>query len=541
LAALLRVFGDFLLLSLVHLYLWWLAALGVGFAVMRRLDPSSAFLSLFATTAVVLSHPALTLGHAYNSAATALGGATLLLLLRYEDRRPLSALVWAGTLSGLTIMAKQNVGFFVVGGAGLALALDQLRRGELGRNLRPWLALGSGLVIGVGPPLAYFASKAGAHEALRQLLTDATSAKGGSLRLLGRAVPRLIISLGTPHRALYELVVSGLLLAPIVWYWRCHGRAPVAGAASLPPKPAMALWTITATIVALVMLTLIDLPSLTQRLSRVQLSCFPSYSVCFFLVLYASLFVGFVFWVSRNLVSARFKTATACVFGASMMIGNATSSLAYLPTVIPVVLPIFLCLVTNTARSSSVCRLTAVLSIVCALLEATFPAYAPHFTALMPLQSTLPFAGLWGPTAYAQYVRDVCSTFASRLTDRRVLWLSGGGPHLAFGGRPVYNVAVLYLDTYNSRIEPRLKSNWDNHPPDVVVLGPFTAAPGAQFLTHDSLTRWLGQSFEPRVTLPQWGLVLYDRRNPGTLSRSDVVRPACNPDGPEGSGFAWLR
>jgi len=119
------------------------------------------------------------------------------------------------------------------------------------------------------------------------------------------------------------------------------------------------------------------------------------------------------------------------------------------------------------------------------------PPVMPIFNRLAPLLEGTPFAGLRCDRVYHGYVRQMFTHVTPRIEGRRTLWLWRYGPHSAFGGRPVLNVAVYCPDTYHSRIEDSLFAAWENVPPEYVVLGDFGRARGAKRLSEAAVQAWL--------------------------------------------------
>jgi hypothetical protein len=85
---------------------------------------------------------------------------------------------------------------------------------------------------------------------------------------------------------------------------------------------------------------------------------------------------------------------------------------------------------------------------------------------------------------------------APRIQGHPTLWVHVGGPHLAWGGKPVFAPATMHLDTYHARSEAAFREHWAAQPPEFVFVGYQTPCVGSQLFTPEALQRWLPERYE---------------------------------------------
>src|SRR5262249_51560907 len=95
-----------------------------------------------------------------------------------------------------------------------------------------------------------------------------------------------------------------------------------------------------------------------------------------------------------------------------------------------------------------------------------------------------PFHGLRAPLPYARRAAELWDEVRPVLQQRRALWLvGGGGPFLAFGGLPVPGAGYYMPDSFPARLAPRMIQEWQNNPPEVVLLSDDFRNPQSVLLT----------------------------------------------------------
>jgi hypothetical protein len=149
------------------------------------------------------------------------------------------------------------------------------------------------------------------------------------------------------------------------------------------------------------------------------------------------------------------------------------------------------------------------------LLFTAFPPdfWVPNFQRVYKLPEHSRFAGLYSNEAYASYVNTLLENVTPRIHNRTTLWLCFDGPHQAYGGKAVYSVPLLHLDTYNTRSEPILKQRWEKEPPEFVVLGPeVRLPPDAAFLKWTNINAWLSASYDKVWESAQWRVSLWQHK-----------------------------
>jgi len=197
----------------VHLYLWWFAALLVGWRVAGAfgLRPAAQTAAMFLATC--LSFPALHLGHAYSYAGTFFFGLTLLKLMKYRERPETKHLLVAGACAGLGLFAKQNLGAVSLLLGLTVLVFDGMVKNQTGALVGRTLLFFAGAAAAFLPIFGFFASKAGASEVFQQMFSDAGKGKGGLFGMIYHLLPFFFFTPETPLRGVWTLLISGAISA----------------------------------------------------------------------------------------------------------------------------------------------------------------------------------------------------------------------------------------------------------------------------------------------------------------------------------------
>jgi hypothetical protein len=501
LAGLLWMAGDSLWIFAIHLYLWWIAALWVGLRLLRRLSNDTLLQSAAILVALVLSYPASTLGHAYNYAATFFVGLEILFVLdAFEGQNPRAAL-WAGIAGAMGLWAKQNVGLAVSFIAGAGLLAEALFAARESSRWRSVVRFSIGFLLGVAPFVAFFIAKAGVHEFWTQFLGDGSRAKGGLVRLILNMVPAVTLPPQTPHWRGLELVSTASVAGLSAWIIFRQTRASGPEVLLKISRSQKMIW-ITAIIVgAISILSLFDLGFRGNVYGFLE-NPYADWVRIGISAVYIFCTIGFMiaFWRLRT---APLK-ALISLLGAALMGSFAMSSGNYLPFAAPVVLPLFFVSLHWTGFRSPL-ALAAALAIGLTILQFV----GRPFSKLEPFPANTPFAGLWADSEYVQRTRMIFEHITPVIHGHTALWMTSGGPHSAFGGLPVKNVASYFADTYNPREEGRLEAEWRKTPPEFIVTSYFRPAEGAKLLTPIGIVTWLKGRYEviwesPRGDLKLW-------------------------------------
>ncbi|MCX8090762.1 MAG: glycosyltransferase family 39 protein [Verrucomicrobiae bacterium] len=500
LAALLGVLGDSLWCWAIHLYCWWLAALLVGWQLLRRLTVDTNLRQAGVILMAIFSNPAGTLGHAHNYASTTFAGLGALFILRaLADGRDREWFL-SGLSIGLATLAKQNVGCMAAVAACGVVLWQGFQEGNTKKSLGRLGRLTLGIATAFVPAATFFGAHAGYSEFLRQYFLDAGTAKGGIALVLGRALPRIILMPETPHRRIVEGLISApLLLGAGAWLWlrlrdAASRRDFVTG--EITPQPLSRL-AVGGFLVSMTMLSVVSLWPWDSVRAPLP------FDVSRFVPTGAEVFIQLAYLLSVTafvVAGFRFRNClnwfAVSVLGGVILFSAATSSILYYPFCAPVVLPMLLGLLHQSGGFPNLARQTLLVGVLFLVVFFFRPVFAPTFAALKPLPSGSPFAGLYAPAGTAELVADRWGSLTPWIRGRRTLWLCSGGPHSAYGGLPVKNVPLFYKDTYHSRHEPSLRRAWEAQPPEFVVVGPFLPAAGARLLTAEGIREWLGDRFE---------------------------------------------
>lgn len=492
----------------IHLYLWWVATLLVGLQVARAfgLRPAAQAAAMF--FAACLSLPAVHLGHAYSYAGTFFFGLTLLKLLQHRRSAETKHLLLAGAFAGLGIFAKQNIGGMAVILGLSVIAYDCLMKNERPLLIRRGFLFGAGTAATFLPIFGYFASKAGASEVFHQMFSDAGAGKGGFFGMLFHVLPLFFFTPETPSRQLWTLLISGtlaMLFLGLVGFKMYHlqkNPAPLPA----PAAPRHFWWLICLAIgivAALSAASLLDLPQVRIFFDRLHpnaiYAChgftapliFVAYS--FFTALAAICLLSIEHW-------RRPELALPIITLPLLLWGHEISMEGYLPYGAPIVVPVALLLLERMGLIRNTVPLACVAGVLLMTGRAasTQEGYCPpSFQALAALPANSKFANLRAQASFHTYVNETQQNISPLIQDRPTLWLSIGGPHLAWGGKSVFSVASLFADTYNVRSEPELMRRWQAQPPEFIVVSDLWPCRGSQILTKEALSQWLPQKYDP--------------------------------------------
>lgn len=506
----------------LHLYAWWFAALLVGLQVARALGlrPAAQAAALFFAACVSL--PATHLGHAYSYAGTFFFGLTLLQLHQFRTSDSLKQLLLAGVFAGLGIFAKQNIGIIAaLLGVGI-IAYDCIMQNRISQIFRQSLIFFIGTVLVFLPIFAFFASKAGANEVFQQMFSDAGAGKGGMFGMLFHILPLFFFSTETPARQLWTLAFSGVVGVAFFGFvgLKMH-RLQASPISDSPSKIAKDYWRIIYCAVGIVALlsavSLFDLPSVRDCFNKLHPAAIYQFhgfvaplnfiAYTFFTALAAICLLSPAYWLQKDLFLS--------IVGLPLVLwGHELSFHGYLPFGAPVVVPLAFTLLEKIGIIRNTVPLGCVAGVIFAVGVAgsTQPGYQPpSFKSVERLPSNSQFAGLWANPIFAATTKELHENVAPKIRDKSTLWLCIGGPHLAFGGKSVFNVAALFGDTYNLRSEPALFEHWQAQPPQFIFVGDRNLCPGSQVFTTESLNLWLPQRYDPVWKSSQrdatlWGL-----------------------------------
>lgn len=491
----------------LHLYAWWLAALLVGLRVAKAFNLSPATQAAAMLLAACLSLPATHLGHAYSYAGTVCFGLTLLQLEQHRRHPSRRAILLAGALAGLGLFAKQNIGIVALGLGLVGLTLGQ----SAGNQPRlPWqrfsFILGAAAVF--LPIFAVFAHFAGAGEVFRQMFSDASEGKGGLFSMIYHALPLYFFQPQTPLRELWIILFAGgLVLGFFVFlgnrFYRTQQNSPAASPTT-DDAPSWCWVTAALSIVAsLAAISLLDLPGVRSLFNRLH----PDAIYKFHGFVAPLVFVGYSFFSVLAAIGLfglgqrrRPELIPPLLALPLLLWGHEISCQGYLPFGAPVVVPLAMVLLERLGLIRNIARLACVASVVLmtGVAASTQDGFQPScFKATATLPVRTEFAGLRSAHDFAASARELQEHVAPRIRGLPTLWICVGGPHLVWGGKPVFAVGSLFADTYNLRSEPVLTQRWEATPPEFIFVGQRTYCFGSRLFTTESLNRWLPQRYDP--------------------------------------------
>jgi hypothetical protein len=512
LAALMKVFGQSLWTYLASLYLSWLGSLAVGIAILGVLGASREIKVLSVIVAGTLSAPFSTSGREHSYQGPMCAGLVILFLLRYRRSANAWDVFWAGVFTGITVVARQNIGVPF----GLAVTLLLLLPRPLGLGMQDARLLNvlrflAGGTAGLLPIMGYFFSNAGFQEVIREMFLDAAAGKGGIYNVVLRGFPRLIIDPGIPHRRSIELLmaIAVLLFVGCVTYAaigrtnRSSNQNGVADTHRNSSKEANTRTTLYfgcffVVALAAMVVTLFDLPQVRTLLVALHLRFFMGFNwseVAIQAVYLAAsgATLAALFGIMRKRVPG--ELALPCILLLVLAYANATSHLSLFGFAAPVVIPILL-FVMHAAGLQNLVRRGVATAIVYLIIACLFPTWAHVFCPLYPLPGDSPFSGLYADSDYGRSVTELWRNVTPQIRGQRTLWFQIGGPLPAYEGIPVVpSVAIYYPENFNTRLEERLWKAWHLNPPAYVILSRFIPTTNAVLFRKDSIESWLSSEY----------------------------------------------
>lgn len=467
LAAFIVVLGHLLFVYHIHLWISYLLCLGAGLLLVRELGATRSSQIFGISLAAVAACPVFTWGHALDYLAPFLAGLAIFCVLRSGAGSP-----WWGLLSGavaaLAIYHKQNVGI----AAAVCIPLF-LRRKALILYLAGFLSV-------FAITFWVFASQAGATEVWRQLFTDAASTKGGFLFLVLRSIPRVIFRPDLPMRRAWEFLATAIVYAaalPVVTRtFSGHNARSVEEIDSFRLGFACIAGACLAIVASFARLDF----ALPERIPAPPWVSLLELVYIFFFVLCAAYFKGALIARERN-----WRAALFLVLAITAAQEASDPNFAYSA---PLVIPLLVALLARAGAAPG--PKTAAAAVAGLYLLGTTVVGPPAYYGMCAYRSTYalpagsPFQGLRAPLPYARRTIELWDQARPALQNRRTLWLvGGGGPFLAFGGLPVIGGGYYMPDSVPQRLAPRLIQDWQNNPPDVVLLSDGFQYPHSALLT----------------------------------------------------------
>ena len=531
LAAMMYVFGNSLWVYSIHLYIWWVLALIVGLLIVEQMGANKILAIAAVLLAVSVSLVNTQIAHAHNFAPTAIAGLSILYILRYSQQRKLISIGIAGFFAGLCILAKQNVGLAITSAGFLSLVYLYF----LSKNRTDLSACGcyfGGWLVGFFPSFIYFVENAGLRETFFQIFMDFNPGKGGLLNTAARALPRIILNPITPYQRLVELFISLIILISflIIFY------------IIISPRYKDRIWTflnksynnvdhLDITLFLFLYFIVLIILSITSIYNIAEINFIRNFITLKYISSYLNLslmiinimaFSFFMVFLINKSIWNNPKDIIPAILMIALASGHNLSGLHHIPSGAPVTIPIFVFLLARTRLSQSVPRLAVILAIFMIVLFYLFPLYNITYAPLKKLPGHSPFAGLYARAEFQKAVKGMLSEVSTRIKGKRTLWLCWPGPHSALGGEHVFNVAFMMFDTYSTRSERRLENNWKMNPPEFVVLSPLLTSKNPNFLTQESLLKWLNASYIQVWAGKGWGdkdFSLWEKNSKHGLSR----------------------
>jgi hypothetical protein len=180
--------------------------------------------------------------------------------------------------------------------------------------------------------------------------------------------------------------------------------------------------------------------------------------------------------------------------------GHEMSCQGYLPFGAALVVPLAVVLleamglIRNSVPLICIAAVVLSLGLACSTGEKFYPSC---FKPLQRLPDDSKFAMLWSRPEFTAGIKEMQTDVSPVIRGKTVLWLESGGPHLAWGGKPVYSVAQLFADTYNARSEPGMMKRWQEQPPEFVFVNEPWPCQGSRLFTKEALAIWLPQRYVP--------------------------------------------
>lgn len=486
-----RLTPPSLLLYNVHLYLWWLASIFVGYLLLRRYDIRGWTRCAALVSSAALSLPCLTPGHAYFYAAGVFCG---LFVLCFDIGLGTNRRGWmfsAGMLAGAAMFARQNLAAAMIGGIGFLYLLSILRRSIDYRKASTEVALMiCGFILSFGGILLIFSRTAGASEVLHELLLDGAHGKAGEYGLLARLIPRINLKAGLAHRRIAELVASVIVYSALLLWMARRKAKPVANRETGAFK---LLLMATVILIAANFLTLVPVDNVNRWFDSSTWPAIPTATLALTDLLNIAWLSGMLWLLVSSWKSISEKQLARGALACFVFAGTIVSSQSYSVQLAPILVPLTIAVLGPEFSRVAVIRglslLTAVWAASCVV---SFPA---TFERLAPIPGPRQFAGVFAPESYIHLTTEILGNVTPEITGKTVLWIAIYGPHAAFGGIPAPNVVPWDKTTFTSRQVAYLLRRWQADPPRYVILGPFWGDDDLQFGPESGFRQWLNTTY----------------------------------------------
>ncbi|MCX7887115.1 MAG: hypothetical protein N3B01_07695, partial [Verrucomicrobiae bacterium] len=498
------------------LYINWIAAVVVGAALLRKLTSDKTLWLGSGILAIALSLPAFSLHHAYNYQATALAGLTIYLLLAWHESQRLRYVFLAGVAAGICLYAKQNVGLVMALGGLVATTVlsSSIAMGfRFRRVLRDAAWFIAGWCLSVVPVFVYFAHWAGAAEVCRQMLFDGGQLKRDLLVALSRHVVKAVSS-GAPTSE--RLLLGALILLGVT---ACVAAMFIPANRGFPPRrqnlPLFQLTVVGFCAVSglLCLLSFADCEAV-RELAKFQLSALaPSLTSVARGTVYFGILGLTLACLLRRPLQNQTSSWVLCFFLVIFTAAYQMSARPYICFAAPLSVPLVVAIAERWRLLPNSLPALTVLAAALVTVASFLNSQHGMFVRLMRLPDRSSFARLYSYDGFPHQVAELVEQLSPRIRNAPTLWLCAPGPHLAYGGKPVFNVASFWKDTYHSRVEPTLFTRWEADPPDFVVFGPFERAPNARLLTEEHIQRWLNERYTKIWTSRTTRLTLWQRKS----------------------------
>ena len=510
-----KLFGDLYIVRQIHLQFWWAASIFSAAWLSLALGQTARTAVLSAGLAA-FSHLACHMQHEHNFMATtfvAIAVGVLYRALTNPDRPQLVPHVVAGGLLAVACFAKQNIGIFTAGGLGATVVLLQFLRRDTRKDWKPFLSYcASGGIVGAALALP-FVMAVGVPTFLQGFLFDASQGKGGILITLGRAVPRINLTIEAGIRKPIEISLTVVVVLLLARFFFVLKRA------SPETTKSFMNWSIWAITGATVILSLaLGWMSLQHNDGmRVMVDELNIQNNPWFILVTQVTYIGFGllagvgFWASWKQRDPR--TIILSIVLTIGMLGHGSSSLNYPLITAALVWPIAISLATRLLEDRTP---TGVL--VAQLLLLVFNCFFLHSASYfgyynvidMPRDTKL--REMRGPVAYAELVHLISERIAPIVRGRSTVWVANPFPYEAFEAVPAKNFTAYCPFTHVPRLEPALLETWAQHPPEFFVLADHYSLPATSNFQRETLLPWVQSHFDLRCAVPDCPLEVWQKK-----------------------------
>lgn len=477
---LMKIFGDNLFIVNINLWFWWLINIFAAYLIMLKLKLKIESIGLGTILVASLTVPINMHGVAFAYMASAFSCLALLLVLKNNKN---ITLFFSGFLLGIAILSKPNVGLIMLVSIFLFKFLEEDWSAIRKIFIYKMIFLLIGITISVFLLILFPGYHGGFFELYREVISGGSEIKGGLISLALRSIPRIGIMDGTPHRYLYEIILTLFISIILILKINKHSENILNKNSSSVNFSFIIFYAFTLFINFITLFKWDYSKNITLLIYNLGLT-----SASFFLwqVLYIFVFYSLIIAIIKTLLIYKFTIVKNFKFlilfiTLIYVVGVVSSGRHNITFASALFVPV---LIYHFSIVGDRVNKWLVIIFLWTLAWCIAPNWKSTFAKLNKLPENTKFSGLYWPDGGAQLpgsypiwssskvIEDLNIFFSKNINDyETVLWLVPG-PGAAFGGS-IYRFGIHGLSANNVSKwgESRLAKSLEYNKPNYVVVG----------------------------------------------------------------------